>query len=289
MPAKQTFADRKEQNTKMYEEKRNHGIPKTGKFATTRNYEFVLPKELEGVPGISSITVKALTMIIESGFKEFQYGPLKQLFCQRLRGDELGTKDPYINVTGFSKLFVDIEEIPFVRKITWAMRQPEARHDLNDLAVKSGKMYQDLEDEIAMLTPETVLLIINNAWKFSGKTGIAVPVFYYLAEDDQLLVNQTRYLDHADNIPEAQFKLENGLTKNRPWAVWPEHMEAYERLKAEVAAKKAEKEAEKARKKAEADQRFAEMGEDHGTDEELAEKLAAARALMQGKKPPGAV
>lgn len=280
MPAKQTHAERKAVRQEHGDKKKMFGTEKSQKQMTTANYQFVLPKELECQPGIDTLTVSLTAQLIETCYK--QYGPAPWLYRELPRDDMPGKFSPYVNATGFAQLFVEPVETKSTKKITDFLEKAEPRHVLRHVAGEDDVLFAGIVKSITSLTPDQVLLIINNAWKLSGTTGIAVPAFYYTVVEQDLLVSPTRYLDHEKNIPEAQFKLENGLTKNRPWTVWPEHMEAYGRLKADM-------EAEKARKKAEADQRFAEMGEDHGTDEELAEKLAAARALMQGKKPPGAV
>lgn len=275
MPAKQTYIPKAER-VQAHETLKKFGAEKTKKAATTANYKFVLPKELEGQPGIDEVIVSGLVQVIETGFKEFS--PMAGLYCKR-------HPHVYVDATGFSNLFVDkIDHPPLCKEIGTVLQHKHSRHILNHLALASGRDAMELYHAIHNLTPEQVMLIINNAWKFSGETGIAVPVFYYLEEGEggyaRLLVNFTRYLDFEENIEEAQYKLANGLTKNRAWAVWPEHMEAYESLKAAVAAKKAQK-------KAEADKRFAEMGEDHGTDEEIAEKIALARAQFKLlNKPP---
>ena len=269
MPAKQTHAEKKVVRTEQAKKKTMFGAAKTQKQLTTANYKFVLPKELEGVPGVDTLTVSLTTQLVETCFK--QYGPAPWLYRELPRDGMPGKFDPVVNATGFAALFAEPAGMHPTKKISDFLTVAEPKHVIRRIVGEDDAKFDEVVEAITSLTPDKVLLIINNAWKLAADSGIAVPVFYYKELEGDLFVSPARYLDHKENIVEAQHRLKNKLTANRDWDVWPEHMAAYMELVAEKQRKD--------------DELFAQFGEeDHCTDE----GVAAALALLAVKPPPGA-
>jgi hypothetical protein len=153
-------------------------------------------------------------------------------------------------------------------------------HQVNHVVAGDDEEFKRVVANIKALTSKQFMFILNNALKLTA--GVAVPVFYYKMEEteyggENTYVSPTRYLDHAKNLPEAQFKLANGLTTNRPWAVRPEHLEAYAVLEAEYLEKKAAKEKED-------EEMYEKFGEPHHNEPGFAEAFMAKLALEKAAK-----
>jgi hypothetical protein len=120
------------------------------------------------------------------------------------------------------------------------MSRKSFRHASNHAVTGDDDAFQQAIEEIKTFTPKQVSAIFKHVRKMTA--GVAVPVFYYRKEGKELFISHARYLDHAQNLPEAQYKLENGLTTNRLWSVLPEHQAAFDALKRKWEAKKLKEE-----------------------------------------------
>lgn len=271
MPAKQTREERKAQ----YEQRAKFGAPKTPEQLTTANYKFVVPDYLGGLYasyGVDSTTVSVVAQLVEVGYK--LNGPIWD-FCREFWRDSMCDKsDAYINLTRFTELF---QERPNkTKKIDRVLESSAARHVINRITNDDDKT-KEMIKHISNLPSWLVFMVVDNAWKLSGTSQIAVPAFYFKEFEAQMYVSPTRYLDHPENIEEAQRRLAAGESKNRSWTVWPEHMDEYNLLKEQEAVKKARKEAQK---EAEARVRYLQYGEHDLSEEEVEVEMAALQAEL---------
>jgi len=267
MPAKQTREERKAQ----YEQRAKFGAPRTPKQLTTANYKYVVPDYLGGLYasyGVDSTTVSVVAQLVEIGYKEF--GPIWHYYKEFPRASMPGKNDAYVNLTRFTELFQEPEEINNF------LESREARHVINHVTKDDDKT-KEMIKHISNLPSWLVFMVVDNAWKLSGTSQIAVPAFYFKEFEAQMYVSPTRYLDHPENIEEAQRRLAAGESKNRSWAVWPEHMDEYNLLKEQEAVKKARKEAQK---EAEARARYLQYGEHDLSEEEVEAEMAALQAEL---------
>ena len=207
-------------------------------------YSYYLTSELEDI--VCFRAYSALLSGVETCF--MGSGPASKWKVNIPRREGSSHVDSYLNVSGLAALFPAkagdpenpkikkfVEHNEFLRQVSRVVRLPD----------RNGAMVEDYQEEfhrimknIKALTSEQFMLIVNNALKLTA--GVAVPVYYYkVGEDGSVLVSPTRYLDYPKNLPEAQFKLANGLTNNRWWGVRQEHLEAYAVLEAEYEAAKA--------------------------------------------------
>ena len=218
------------------------GAPKTEKQKTTANYKYVVPDYLGGLYanyGVDSTTVSVVAQLVEIGYKRF--GPAADLCTEFQRDGTPGKFDAYVNLTHFTRFFE--ESVTKGKRIVGFLETSEARHVIYGVTGLDDEKYAEMVKAISELPPWLVFMIVDNAWKLSGASQVAVPAFYFKEVTEfgrtDVYVSPTRYLDHPANIVEAQRKLAAGETKNRSWTVWPEHMVEYDQLKQLEAEKKA--------------------------------------------------
>jgi hypothetical protein len=272
--AKMTHADRKAVRVEAKDKKEKFGL-KTDKQLTTSKYVFYMTPELEAIA--DKPTVAALLSGIETCYKKF--GPAPWFYAEFLRDGTPGKWDPYLNASGLATLFSAKAGDAVGPRLQQFVEHKDFVHQVNHVVAGDDEEFKRVVANIKALTSEQFMFIVNHALKLTG--GVAVPVFYYKVEtefgNESTYVSPTRYLDHPKNLPEAQFKLANGLTTNRPWAVRPEHLEAYAVLEAEYLAKKAAKEKEDKEK-------YEKFGEPHHNEPGFAEAFMAKLALEKAAK-----
>ena len=207
-------------------------------------YSYYLTPELEEI--VDYRTYNVVLSGIETCFTG--NGPASNLKVNIARDGKTSRKDSYLNASGLAALFPAKAGDPENPKLKKFVEHKEFLHQVSRvvrLPDRNGAMVEDYQEEfhrimknIKALTSEQFLFIVNNALKLTA--GVAVPVYYYkVVEDGGVLISPTRYLDHCKNLPEAQFKLANGLTTNRWWCVRPEHLKAYAVLEKEYDMAKA--------------------------------------------------
>lgn len=222
-----TYAEKKALKQEAYDEKKKFGF-KAPKHLRSAKYVYYMPSDIEAIIGDAK-TLSALLFGIEVCFKEF--GPAPSLCKVFERDGNPGVDDFYINATGLGALFPSkVGEAPGSSLLKFVQHK-DFRHNVYHVVEGDKDEFDRVMAKITSLTGEQFMYIINNARKFAGRTGVAVPVFYYkvVSEFDNrnLFISLTRYLDWDTNVVEAQYKLAHGLTYNRPWSVLPEHQEAY--------------------------------------------------------------
>jgi hypothetical protein len=268
------YADRRAARVQVAKSNEKFGL-KTDKQLTTSKYTYYLTPELEAI--VDKTTLAALLSTVEVCYKKF--GPAPNSYAEFPRDGQPGVVDKYINVSGLATMFKANAGNPVPSRLEEFMGHKQVKHMVNHVVNADDVEFERVVENIKALTSKQFLFIINNALKVTA--GVAVPVFYFKEENDQgnvtVFVSPTRSLDHPDWLPEAQFRLANGLTKNRPWAVRPEHLEAYAVLEAEYLAKKAAKEKEDKEK-------YEKFGEPHHNEPGFAEAFMAKLALEKAAK-----
>ena len=235
---------------------------KTGKALTTKQYVYwLLAADLSG---IDEATIKALLFAIEAFYK--YWGPAGSFYKEFPRPGTPGKMDPHLCASAIIDLFR--EENHYL--LAEFLSHKEVRHRINHVLGEDGD-YEKTKEAIMKLTPKQVSDIFEHTRKMTA--GVAVPVFYYREEGEELYVSNARYLDHPQNLPEAQARLATGNTTNRPWSVLPEHQDAYDVLLHEWEAKK--------QKEAEDREKYAENWDEYEPEE--LKKLFGARANLPPK------
>lgn len=232
---KTTHAERKAIRVEAQSKKEKFGV-KTETQLKTSKYMYYMTPELEAI--VDKTTLAALLFGIETCYK--QRGPAPGYYAEFLRDGVPGKWDGHLNATGLAWQFPAKPGDPVKPSLQAFVEHKDFVKNVNHVVAGDDEEFKRVVSNIIALTSEQFMFIVNNALKLTG--GVAVPVFYYKEVNqfnfDWIYISPTRYLDHPKNLPEAQYKLANGLTKNRPWTVRPEHQAAYAVLEAEWQAER---------------------------------------------------
>ena len=247
---------------------------KSDKSLTTAKYVYYLTDNMKAL--IDEKTLAALIFGIEACYKEF--GPLDWLYKLIQRdGASAGVFDHCINATGLAEYFPVRAGGPPSTELLKFVQHKDFKHNVNHIVRGDQLEFERVVSAITKLSSAQLMFVLDNAEKLTA--GVAVPVFYYKVENGAVYISPTRFLDHPKNVAEAQYKLANGLTKNRPWYVRFEHREVYAILEAEW-------EADKRKKQQEEDELYAKYGEPERNEPEALAQLLAAVAFKHPEAKP---
>ena len=249
---------------------------KSAEQLKSSKYIYYMTAELEAI--LDKTTLSALMFGIEACYHK--YGPAPWFYAELPRDGVKAKYDHYLHASGMATLFPAQPGGAPSSRLEEFVKHKDFVHNVNHVVGGDEQEFERVIKAIMALSSTQFRYIINNVEKLSGDSGVAVPALYYKVvtefDNEIVFISPTRYLDHPANLPEAQYKLANGLTANRPWTVRPEHREAYAVLEAEWEAKRVKKQQEE-------DALYAKLGEPERNEPEALERLMAAAAL---NKPP---